>query len=169
MVRYFVATAAVLALAACAATPAGDTTASTSTPSTQTAPAASAATSGAAADTFVMPSRATRTLSGLRYVIDRPGTGPAAVQGQMVRVHYTGWMTNGTKFDSSRDRGTPYEFPLGAGRVIKGWDEGVAGMKVGERRTLIVPPELAYGANGYGGLIPPNATLVFQVELVGTR
>src|SRR6187455_879745 len=95
------------------------------------------------------------------------GTGAEAKAGQTVKVHYTGWLTNGTKFDSSKDRGDPFEFPLGAGRVIKGWDEGVQGMKVGGKRKLTIPPGLGYGARGAGGVIPPNATLVFEVELLG--
>lgn len=96
------------------------------------------------------------------------GTGDEAVAGQQVSVHYTGWLTNGTKFDSSVDRGQPFEFPLGGGRVIQGWDQGVAGMKVGGKRRLTIPPHLAYGQGGAGGgLIPPNATLVFEVELLG--
>ena len=97
------------------------------------------------------------------------GTGTAAASGQKVTVHYTGWLTNGTKFDSSKDRGDPFVFPLGKGQVIRGWDEGVAGMKVGGKRTLIIPPQLGYGARGAGGVIPPNATLKFDVELLETR
>jgi FKBP-type peptidyl-prolyl cis-trans isomerase FkpA len=103
------------------------------------------------------------------------GSGEEAKAGS-VRVHYTGWLHDtsksdgkGRKFDSSVDRGTPFEFQLGAGQVIRGWDEGVAGMKVGGKRTLIIPPELGYGARGAGGVIPPNATLVFDVELVSVR
>jgi FKBP-type peptidyl-prolyl cis-trans isomerase FkpA len=104
------------------------------------------------------------------------GTGEEAVVGKMVEVHYTGWLYDpakpdkkGAKFDSSRDRGTPFSFLLGAGRVIKGWDRGVAGMKVGGQRTLIIPPAMAYGAQGAGNVIPPNAALIFDVELLGLR
>ncbi|MGH7739216.1 MAG: FKBP-type peptidyl-prolyl cis-trans isomerase [bacterium] len=109
------------------------------------------------------------TASGLQYQILEPGDGPVAKAGQTVTVHYTGWLTNGTKFDSSVDRGQPFEFTLGAGQVIKGWDEGVAGMKVGEKRKLTIPPDLGYGARGAGGVIPPNATLIFDVQLLGVQ
>jgi FKBP-type peptidyl-prolyl cis-trans isomerase FkpA len=107
------------------------------------------------------------TPSGL--IIDEivVGTGTVAAAGQKVTVHYTGWLVDGTKFDSSKDRNDPFDFPLGAGRVIKGWDEGVAGMKIGGKRKLTIPPTLGYGARGAGGVIPPNATLVFEVELLG--
>ena len=106
---------------------------------------------------------------GLKYTDDAVGTGAEAVAGKNVVVHYTGWLTDGTKFDSSRDRNQPFTFPLGRGQVIKGWDEGVAGMKVGGKRTLTIPPELGYGARGAGGVIPPNATLKFEVELLDVK
>lgn len=109
------------------------------------------------------------TSSGLQYIDQVVGTGDVAKAGQTVSVHYTGWLTNGTKFDSSVDRGQPFSFPLGAGRVIKGWDEGVQGMKVGGKRKLTIPANLGYGARGAGGVIPPNATLVFDVELLGVQ
>ena len=97
------------------------------------------------------------------------GTGPEAIKGKQVSVHYTGWLTDGKKFDSSRDHGQPFQFALGRGQVITGWDQGVAGMKVGGKRKLTIPPELAYGDEGAGGVIPPNATLVFEVELIAVR
>jgi FKBP-type peptidyl-prolyl cis-trans isomerase FkpA len=106
------------------------------------------------------------TPSGLKYEDVVVGNGEAAKAGQTVAVHYTGWLTDGKKFDSSKDRGQPFSFPLGAGRVIKGWDEGVQGMKVGGKRKLTIPSQLGYGARGAGGVIPPNATLIFEVELL---
>jgi FKBP-type peptidyl-prolyl cis-trans isomerase len=97
------------------------------------------------------------------------GTGTEATAGKEVEVHYTGWLTNGTKFDSSLDRGKPFRFKLGAGQVIKGWDQGVQGMKIGGKRKLTIPADLAYGARGVPGVIPPDSTLVFEVELLGVR
>ncbi len=97
------------------------------------------------------------------------GTGPTPKTGDVVVVHYTGWLTNGSKFDSSVDRGEPFEFVLGRGQVIKGWDAGVATMRIGDKARLTIPPEMGYGARGAGGVIPPNATLVFEVELLGVR
>lgn len=109
------------------------------------------------------------TPSGLKYLDQVVGAGDVAVAGKTASVHYTGWLENGKKFDSSVDRGQPFSFPLGAGRVIKGWDEGVQGMKVGGKRKLTIPSELGYGSRGAGGVIPPNATLIFDVELLGVR
>ena len=111
--------------------------------------------------------------NGLKYTDTKTGDGATATPGNKVSVHYTGWLYNngvkGAKFDSSVDRGKPFQFTLGAHQVIAGWDEGVAGMKVGGKRTLIIPPELGYGARGAGGVIPPNATLMFDVELLGVQ
>ena len=122
------------------------------------------------------PARAqpvTTTSTGLGIIDTKVGTGPSPKPGQTVVVHYTGWLyeggKRGKKFDSSVDRGQPFEFPLGKGQVIPGWDEGVATMKVGGKRTLIIPPALGYGARGAGGVIPPNATLMFDVELLDVK
>lgn len=115
----------------------------------------------------------TSTPSGLKYTDEVVGTGPSPSASQTVSVHYTGWLSDGgkkgKKFDSSRDRGQPFSFPIGQGRVIQGWDEGVATMKVGGKRTLIIPPALGYGQAGAGGVIPANATLIFDVELLGVK
>lgn len=115
----------------------------------------------------------TTTSSGLQFEDTVVGTGATPQTGQTCVMHYTGWLyqdgKKGSKFDSSVDRGQPFEFPLGMGRVIKGWDEGVATMKIGGKRTLIIPPALGYGARGAGGVIPPNATLMFDVELLGVK
>lgn len=115
----------------------------------------------------------TTTPSGLSYEDTNVGNGASPQTGQTCVMHYTGWLwvngAKGSKFDSSVDRGRPFEFPIGKGRVIKGWDEGVASMKVGGKRTLLIPPQLGYGASGAGGVIPPNATLLFEVELLDLR
>jgi FKBP-type peptidyl-prolyl cis-trans isomerase FkpA len=109
------------------------------------------------------------TDSGLKYEDLVSGEGDEAKSGQMVTVHYTGWLENGNKFDSSKDRNDPFRFKLGAGQVIRGWDEGVAGMKVGGTRKLTIPANLGYGSRGAGGVIPPNATLIFDVELLAVN
>lgn len=114
-------------------------------------------------------SAAVTTGSGLTYLVTRPGEGRTPKAGEEVIVHYTGLLTDGTVFDSSRNRGEPFSFKLGEGRVIKGWDEGIALLKVGDRATLFIPPQLGYGARGAGGVIPPDASLIFVVELVGIR
>ncbi len=132
-----------------------------------TAQAADASTSSLS--TIKKASKPMTTESGLIYEDITKGTGATAQAGQMVSVHYTGWLTNGTKFDSSKDRNQAFNFSLGAGQVIRGWDEGVAGMQVGGVRKLTIPPQLGYGARGAGGVIPPNATLVFEVELLGVK
>jgi FKBP-type peptidyl-prolyl cis-trans isomerase FkpA len=126
----------------------------------------SRATAARAADLSADTATMTRTGSGLRYHDVTLGQGAEATPGHKVKVHYTGWLLNGKKFDSSRDRGEPFEFALGAGQVIAGWDEGVAGMKVGGQRKLVIPPDLGYGAGGAPPDIPPGATLLFDVELL---
>ncbi len=126
--------------------------------------------SAAAGGDFKVDSAAlTKTASGLQYQDVTAGSGAEARDGQVAVVHYTGWLTDGTKFDSSRDRGEPFSFPIGAGQVIPGWDEGVAGMKVGGRRKLVIPANLGYGDMGAPPVIPPGATLVFDVELLDLK
>ena len=131
----------------------------------QTAPAKKPAVSGPTKVT----GEPTKTASGLEYWDIKVGTGATAQTGQHVKVDYTGWLTNGKKFDSSVGTGKPFAFMLGASQVIKGWDEGVVGMKVGGKRQLRIPPDLAYGAAGYPGAIPPNSTLIFDVQLVDVK
>lgn len=106
---------------------------------------------------------------GVKYTVLKPGQGEKARKSQTVQVHYTGWLTNGREFDSSRGRGEPFEFNLGTGQVIPGWDNGVEGMQIGEQRRLEIPPEQGYGSRGAGGVIPPDATLIFEVELLDIR
>ena len=113
--------------------------------------------------------KVTTTKSGLKYVDQKVGDGKEAKKGDTVVVHYTGWLKNGKKFDSSLDRKEPFSFKLGAGQVIKGWDEGVAGMRVGGKRTLIIPPDLGYGKRGAGNVIPPDSELTFEVELLDVK
>jgi FKBP-type peptidyl-prolyl cis-trans isomerase FkpA len=124
---------------------------------------------GFAAELAIDTAALTRTSTGLRYQDVTVGAGDEATAGRTAVVHYTGWLPDGKKFDSSRDRGEPFSFPLGAGQVIPGWDQGVAGMKVGGRRKLVIPSELGYGAQGAPPDIPPNSTLIFDVELLGVQ
>ncbi|MCC5651832.1 FKBP-type peptidyl-prolyl cis-trans isomerase [Nostoc sp. XA013] len=138
---------------------------------TQTLPAPTTLTENNTliASNTMSDANAVTTPSGLKYVELKEGTGATPQSGQTVEVHYVGTLEDGTKFDSSRDRGQPFSFKIGVGQVIKGWDEGLSTMKVGGRRQLIIPSELGYGARGAGGVIPPNATLLFDVELLGVK
>jgi FKBP-type peptidyl-prolyl cis-trans isomerase len=144
-------------------------TATAQAPATKPAEAAKPAAAAAMKE----GNKVTTTASGLKMEDVKVGTGAEAKAGQSASVHYTGWLwvdgKRGNKFDSSKDRGQPFDFPLGGGRVIKGWDEGVQGMKIGGTRILTIPPEMGYGARGAGGVIPPNATLQFEVELLGLK
>jgi FKBP-type peptidyl-prolyl cis-trans isomerase FkpA len=142
-----------------------DQTASTGT--SNSAPAASTAAKTATTTAAAAAPQGAANVTELKIEDLAVGTGAEAVAGKKVTVHYTGWLTNGTKFDSSLDRGQPFPFPLGAGRVIQGWDKGVAGMKVGGKRRLTIPPQMAYGERGAPPVIPPNSTLIFEVQLLG--
>lgn len=144
-------------------------TAKTEQPPTEQAQPAEAMGDSAVAWAGVTEENTVTTESGLKYVDLKVGDGASPKAGQTAVVHYTGWLTNGKKFDSSVDRGQPFGFPIGQSQVIKGWDEGVMSMKVGGKRKLIIPPELGYGARGAGGVIPPNATLIFDVELLDIK
>ena len=155
---------AVLGLIATVAAACGDDEEASPTPSASLTPSTSGTQAGGGPP--AVSGEPTTTASGLQYIDIKVGDGNSPQTGQTVVVHYTGWLADGTKFDSSVDRGQPFSFVIGTGKVIKGWDEGVATMKVGGERRLIIPPELGYGATGYPGVIPGNAQLIFDVELI---
>ena len=166
--------AALAAISVVACSPRDKPEESSAAPASEAAPAP--ATAPAAAGPAAEPAPTGTETMALQKTDLAPGSGPEIKAGQNALVHYTGWLydaaapeNKGTKFDSSLDRNEPFEFPVGGGMVIKGWDEGVAGMKVGGKRRLVIPPEMGYGARGAGGVIPPGATLVFDVELVEIR
>ncbi len=168
--RMIIALTCAVLLAGCNETAQQSGSASTTT--TQTTPATTpAATTPAAGDAAAQAAggKVHKLASGLQYEDMVVGSGKMADPGMNVSVHYTGWLTDGTKFDSSVDRGQPFQFQLGAGQVIRGWDEGVKGMRIGGKRKLTIPPDMGYGASGAGGVIPPNATLVFDVELLDVK
>ncbi len=179
VLRWLSALGLVMALAACGCqraqepAPTGTEIAPTREPAEQAAgaPAAGGRDPVQAARELGTPTEnpVVTSSSGLRFIDVKVGEGEAAKAGDSVSVHYTGWLVDGAKFDSSKDRGRALAFPLGVGRVIRGWDEGVAGMKPGGTRKLIIPPNLAYGSRGAPPKIPPNATLVFEVDLLGTQ
>lgn len=169
-------TAATTAPAETPAPPTGETgtPAGMASPGTEMSPMATTGTETPAADLSPAagppPAGDQQALpSGVKYTVMKQGEGPTAEKGKSVQVHYTGWLTDGKKFDSSHDRNEPFSFQLGAGQVIPGWDEGVQGMKVGEKRRLEIPAEQGYGASGAGDVIPPNATLIFEVDLLGVQ
>jgi len=167
----WLALAALIAVTGCQQQ-SGSSSASTSSTTTSTGTAAAPAPAPAPATQPPADASGAKEVtmpSGLKYVDMTVGDGTLAESGKTVSVHYTGWLTDGTKFDSSVDRGQPFSFTLGAGQVIRGWDEGVAGMRVGGKRKLTIPSDLGYGSRGAGGVIPPNATLVFDVELLGVH
>jgi FKBP-type peptidyl-prolyl cis-trans isomerase len=161
--RMILALTCAVLLAGCNETAQQSSSATTTTTQATTTPAAGDAAAPATGG------KVHKLASGLQYEDMNVGSGKMAEPGMNVSVHYTGWLTDGTKFDSSVDRGQPFKFQLGAGQVIRGWDEGVKGMRIGGKRKLTIPPDMGYGANGAGGVIPPNATLVFDVELLDVQ